>query len=76
MDRPTRGKQKSPTKLQVTVRLDRDLVAILKKDGKGWQTRLNHVLRVALLPETVKPENQKIVIERVFLDGDGNIVEC
>jgi uncharacterized protein (DUF4415 family) len=43
-----RGPQKSPTKQQVTLRLDRDLVASFKATGAGWQTRINAVLRKAL----------------------------
>ena len=40
-----RGKQKSPTKEKVTVRLDADIVAHFRDSGKGWQTRLNEALR-------------------------------
>ena len=32
-------------KQQVTLRLDRDVLAFFKKTGKGYQTRLNAVLR-------------------------------
>ncbi len=38
-----------PNKTQVTVRLDADVLAWLKKDGKGYQTRLNNILRQAML---------------------------
>jgi uncharacterized protein (DUF4415 family) len=41
----TRGLQKAPTKLQVTLRLDRDLIAHFKRAGRGWQTRINAALR-------------------------------
>lgn len=44
-----RGPQKAPTKLQVTLRLDRDVVARIKGDDpKGWQVRLNDTLRKAV----------------------------
>ena len=43
-----RGPQKKPTKLQTTIRLDEDLIGYFKKGGKGWQTRLNDVLRGAV----------------------------
>ena len=33
------------TKQQVTLRLDKDILDFFKKDGKGYQTRLNAVLR-------------------------------
>lgn len=36
-----RGPQKAPTKVQVTLRLDRDAVAAFKAEGPGWQTRIN-----------------------------------
>ena len=45
----TRGKQKAPTKQQITIRLDRDVIEHFKKGGRGWQTRLNKVLRDAVL---------------------------
>ncbi|MCC5981802.1 MAG: BrnA antitoxin family protein [Oceanicaulis sp.] len=32
-------------KQQVTVRLDRDVLAFFKKGGRGYQTRINAVLR-------------------------------
>lgn len=35
-------------KKQVTVRLDADLVAKLKSEGKGWTTRINQILRQEL----------------------------
>jgi len=34
-----------PMKEAVTVRLDADVVHWLKRDGKGYQTRLNAILR-------------------------------
>lgn len=41
----TRGKQKSPTKITTTIRLDKEIIEYFKATGAGWQTRLNHVLR-------------------------------
>lgn len=38
-----------PQKRQVTVRIDADVLAWLKQDGKGYQTRLNDILRQAML---------------------------
>ena len=47
--RRTRGKQRRPTKEQVTLRLDPDVIAHFKGDDpKGWQTRLNTALRQVL----------------------------
>jgi uncharacterized protein (DUF4415 family) len=39
------GKFYRPVKKAVTVRLDADVVHWLKRDGKGYQTRLNAILR-------------------------------
>ena len=47
--RRTRGKQKAPTKVHLNIRLDADVVARLREDGEGWQTRLNDILRRAVL---------------------------
>jgi uncharacterized protein (DUF4415 family) len=44
----TRGKQKKPTKVPVYIRLDDDIVSLLKSSGKGWQTRLNDTIRDSL----------------------------
>jgi uncharacterized protein (DUF4415 family) len=38
-----------PTKTSTTVRLDSDVLAWLKSQGKGYQTRLNAILRDAML---------------------------
>ena len=40
-----------PVKQQLTVRLDADVVAWLRRHGKGYQTRLNQVLRQAMLDD-------------------------
>jgi uncharacterized protein (DUF4415 family) len=37
-----------PVKISVTCKLDADVVAWLKQDGKGYQTRLNAILRQAM----------------------------
>jgi uncharacterized protein (DUF4415 family) len=34
-----------PKKAPVTMRLDVDVIAALKATGKGWQTRVNEVMR-------------------------------
>ena len=40
--------RKDKPKHKVTLRLDQDVVAKLKADGPGWQTRANEALRAAL----------------------------
>lgn len=46
--RGQRGPQKAPTKSQVTLRLDQDIIEHFKAGGKGWQTRLNDTLRALI----------------------------
>lgn len=44
-----RGRPSGRTKEQVTVRIDKDVLAALQTpDPKGWQTRLNEALRAGL----------------------------
>ena len=43
-----RGPQKEPTKVQTTIRLDRDVLSHFKTGGRGWQSRINDTLREAL----------------------------
>ena len=43
-----------PVKQQLTVRLDADVVAWLRQQGRGYQTRLNRVLREAMLEDIKK----------------------
>jgi len=37
-----------PVKKQLTIRLDADVLAWLKLHGKGYQTRINRILRVVM----------------------------
>ena len=43
-----------PVKHQLRVRLDSDIIAWLKKPGKGYQTRLNQMLRAAMVKDFKK----------------------
>jgi uncharacterized protein (DUF4415 family) len=43
-----RGPQRKPTKVSVTIRLDPDVVECFKRDGPGWQARINLALRKAV----------------------------
>lgn len=45
--RRTRGPQKAPTKVSVTLRLDSDVVERFRASGKGWQSRINEILKRA-----------------------------
>ena len=42
-----RGAQLTPTKQQVTLRLDPDVLAKFRATGRGWQARINAVLKAA-----------------------------
>lgn len=44
-----RGRFYRPVKQQLTVRLDADVLEWLKSQGKGYQGRLNDILREAML---------------------------
>ena len=37
-----------PQKSKLTIRLDKDVLAWLKRHGKGCQTRINRILRVVM----------------------------
>ncbi len=39
-----RGPQKEPTKKQLTIRLNQEVVEYFKLQGEGWQTKINEVL--------------------------------
>lgn len=43
-----------PTKQIATVRLDSDVLLWLKSQGKGYQTRLNSILRQAMLVDLAR----------------------
>lgn len=44
-----RGRPKvAMPKAHVNIRIDADILAVLRKTGKGWQTRLNSALRRAV----------------------------
>jgi uncharacterized protein (DUF4415 family) len=40
-----------PVKKQLTLRLDADVIAWLRQQGKGYQTRANALLRAAMLED-------------------------
>ena len=42
--RRVRGKNKQPTREQVAIRLDREVLAKFRASGRGWQTRVNAAL--------------------------------
>jgi uncharacterized protein (DUF4415 family) len=46
-----RGRFYRPVKKQVTARLDADVIDWLKKQGKGYQSRMNAILRREMLAD-------------------------
>jgi uncharacterized protein (DUF4415 family) len=46
-----RGPFYRPVKKQLTVRIDADVLEWLKSQGKGYQRRLNAILRAAMLDQ-------------------------
>lgn len=49
-----RGEFYRPLKTQASVRIDADVMEWLKRPGKGYQTRLNAILREAMLRDQNK----------------------
>lgn len=41
----TRGKSKRPAKEQVAIRYDTEVLTYFRATGKGWQTRMNDILK-------------------------------
>jgi len=55
-----RGPQKTPTKVMTTVRLDADVIAFFKSQGRGYQTRINDELRkVVKKRQTARSSRQR-----------------
>lgn len=44
-----------PTKKQLTIRVDADVLAWLKGQGKGYQTRINRILRMVMESQPSSP---------------------
>ena len=49
------GRFYRPIKTQTSIRIDKDVMAGLKRDGKGYQTRINAILREAMLRDLQQP---------------------
>ena len=52
--RRTRGPNKSPTKEQVAIRFDQDMLLAFRASGPGWQTRMNAALKEWLADHPAK----------------------
>src|SRR6202171_2827057 len=55
---PIRNPFYRPLKQQLTLRLDADVIAWLRRQGKGYQTRANALLRHAMLGD-MNPKGRK-----------------
>src|SRR5215469_684353 len=68
----------SGTKEMVTLRLDKDVLERFRAGGPGWQTRLNDVLRVAVMQvgstALSGPEQSKTIAGTVWNLGSENLV--
>jgi uncharacterized protein (DUF4415 family) len=56
-----------PVKQQLTIRLDSDVLEWLKANGRGYQTRINRILRAAMESQ---PSGRRVAFRRGAL-GDG-----
>jgi uncharacterized protein (DUF4415 family) len=45
-------------KKRIAIRLDDDIVDFFKQQGRGYQTRINKVLRAYMVAQKMKDENQ------------------
>jgi uncharacterized protein (DUF4415 family) len=52
--RRTRGPNKNPTKEQVAIRFDREVLVAFRARGPGWQTRMNAALKEWLASHPTK----------------------
>jgi uncharacterized protein (DUF4415 family) len=46
-----------PAKKQLSIRLDADVLDWLKAQGRGYQTRINHILRAAMESQHLRRPN-------------------
>ena len=44
-----------PVKKQLTIRIDADVLSWLKANGRGYQTRINRILRVVMESQPQRP---------------------
>ncbi|MBV8209316.1 MAG: BrnA antitoxin family protein [Burkholderiaceae bacterium] len=62
--RRVRGPNKRPTKEQVAIRLDREIVGAFRAGGPGWQTRLNDALKEWLATRSGKRRQRRSITVR------------
>src|SRR3954453_3444931 len=60
-----RGRPKSDTRKEaISLRVDADVLDAFKSGGEGWQTRMNGILRAAILPTRRSVRNDKAKSKR------------
>lgn len=63
--RGQRGPQKKPTKIQISLRVDRDVLEAYKATGEGYLSLMNNVLRATLKADlTGKPKASASVAKK------------
>lgn len=50
----------SGDKKRITIQLDEDIVAYFKRQGKGYQTRINDVLKAYVLAQQLKEQRDEL----------------
>jgi uncharacterized protein (DUF4415 family) len=61
-----------PVKRPVTMRLDADVIEWLRKDGRGYQTEANRILRYAMCVDEFRREREgKAALHRKIPVGNG-----
>ena len=61
--RRTRGPNKNPTKEQVAIRIDREVLVAFRASGSGWQTRMNAALKDWLASHPTKRKTTRVRTE-------------
>ncbi|MBI2680577.1 MAG: BrnA antitoxin family protein [Candidatus Solibacter usitatus] len=54
-----------PTKHQLTIRLDTDVLHWLKANGRGYQTRINRILRAAMESKPPRRSNAQARVRKI-----------
>jgi len=62
--RRTRGPNKNPTKEQVAIRFDREVLVAFRAGGPGWQTRINAALKEWLASHPAKCKSGRAQTDR------------
>ena len=64
------GKFYRPLKEPITIRLDVDIIAWLKAEGPGYQTRINALLREKMTPEPTQSLTEDTGVKELCMSND------